>query len=123
MSADWNLLWIAALMVAVMLALKRLGLVSAAAARAYLKEGALILDVRTTGEFNSRHLPGAINLPLDDLIEGAPRLAPDKSRVLLLHCLSGARSGVARRQLKELGYSRVFNLGSYGRAQRLLENS
>jgi len=45
---------------------------------------------------------------------------PDKNQVLLLHCLSGTRSGIAKRQLKSMGYQNVFNLGSYGRAGKIL---
>jgi rhodanese-related sulfurtransferase len=47
-----------------------------------------------------------------------PRRVSDKQRVPLLHCLSGTRSGFAKRMLKGMGYSCVFNLGSYDRAQR-----
>jgi rhodanese-related sulfurtransferase len=39
---------------------------------------------------------------------------------LLLHCLSGARSGIGKGMLKRMGYRQVFNLGSYGRATRIL---
>jgi rhodanese-related sulfurtransferase len=45
---------------------------------------------------------------------------PDKNQELMLHCLSGMRSGVARRQLRAMGYTRVFNLGSYHRARKIV---
>jgi rhodanese-related sulfurtransferase len=44
----------------------------------------------------------------------------DKNQVLLLHCQSGMRSGVASKRLKRLGYAKAFNLGSYSRAARLV---
>ena len=116
----WNLLVMAGLMVAAMLALKRLGLVSAEAARAYLKQGALVVDVRSADEFKAGHLPDAVNIPLGELQNAMPRRVADKNQVLLLHCLSGTRSGIARRALKSMGYPNVFNLGSYGRAQRIV---
>jgi phage shock protein E len=105
--------------VAAFFALKRASFLSAETARQFLKEGALIVDVRNPGEFNSGHVPGAINVPLGELSAEAPRRFPDKNRVLLLHCLSGTRSGIARGQLRKIGYSSVYNLGSYGRAERI----
>ena len=53
---------------------KRSGQISIKEAQAHLKNGALVIDVRTPGEFISGHLPGAINLPLDE-IEAACRAA------------------------------------------------
>lgn len=106
-----------------LLILKRASLVSAGQAREFLCKGALVLDVRTPAEFRSGHLPVAVNVPLDRLTNEVSRVAPDKNRVLLLHCLSGTRSGIARHQLKRLGYTSVFNLGSYARAEKLLRES
>jgi phage shock protein E len=119
---NWNYILIIAGIVAAGFVLKRLGCISADAARKHLKEGALVVDVRSPGEFKSQSLPGAVNIPLGDLADRAPRLLPDKDRVLLLHCLSGTRSGMAKRQLQSLGYRRVFNLGSFGRARRIVES-
>ncbi len=101
------------------LALKRLSFLSAEKARQFLREGALVVDVRNPGEFNTGHVPGAVNVPLGDLRTEAPKQFPDRDRILLLHCLSGARSGIAKGQLKALGYRNVYNLGSYGRAEQI----
>ena len=106
--------------IAAFLLLKRLTLVGPAAARDWLKKGAIVIDVRSEGEFRERHLPGAINIPVGQLREEIARRAPDKEQPLLLHCLSGARSGMGRRILKQAGYRHVFNLGSYGRAEKIL---
>ena len=106
--------------IAAFLLLKRLTLVGPAAARDWLKKGAIVIDVRSEGEFRERHLPGAINIPVGQLREEIARRAPDKEQPLLLHCLSGARSGMGRRILKRAGYRHVFNLGSYGRAEKIL---
>ncbi len=102
------------------LLLKRLGLVSPATAREWLNKGALVIDVRSEGEFQQRHLPQAINIPLGRLDAEISRRAPDKEQAILLHCLSGTRSGMAQAQLKRMGYRHVFNLGSYGRAKNIL---
>jgi phage shock protein E len=86
----------------------------------HLRNGALLIDVRTGAEFASGHLPDAINLPLDEIETELPRRVRDKSQVLLLHCQSGVRGGVAKKKLNALGYTNAFNLGSYGRAERIL---
>ncbi|HEV2434881.1 MAG TPA: rhodanese-like domain-containing protein [Verrucomicrobiae bacterium] len=117
---SWSSILIIGLVLAVFLGLKRLGLVSADTARKYLKEGALVVDVRSTQEFKTGHLSNAVNIPLGELQTGLPRRVSDKNQVLLLHCLSGTRSGIARRALKAMGYANVFNLGSYGRAKSIL---
>ena len=117
---SWSSILIAGLVLAVFLGLKRLGWVSAAAARKYLKAGALVVDVRSAQEFKAGHLPLTVNIPLGELQTSLPRRVADKNQVLLLHCLSGMRSGIARRALKAMGYANVFNLGSYGRAKSIL---
>jgi len=86
----------------------------------FLKNGALVIDVRSVAEFTSGHLPQALNLPLDEIEILLPRSVKDKNQVLLLHCQSGMRSGVAKTRLKTLGYANVFNLGSYARAAHIL---
>ena len=102
------------------LLLKRLSLVTTATAREWLNKGALVVDVRSEEEFQERHLPGAINIPLGRLGDEIARRAPDKEQAILLHCLSGTRSGMAKARLKQMGYRKVFNLGSYGRAAGIL---
>jgi len=100
--------------------LRQLGLISVKAARTRLQQGALVVDVRSPEEFKSGHLSEAVNIPLNELADSVPRTIADKNQVLLLHCLSGTRSGIAKRLLKKLGYPNVYNLGSYGRAKRIL---
>jgi rhodanese-related sulfurtransferase len=88
-----------------------------------LKNGALVIDVRSSGEFASGHLPVAINVPLDEIETVLPQRVKDKNQVLLLHCQSGTRSGMAKTKLKRMGYPNVFNLGSYGRAETILKQA
>ena len=122
MNASWN--WTPLLIFAgagiVFFLLKRSGQISAKAALTHLKNGARVIDVRSPGEFNSGHLPAVLNLPLDEIETGLPKRVKDRNQVLLLHCASGMRSGVATRKLKGMGYANVFNLGSYGRAASIL---
>ncbi len=106
----------------ILLLLKRGGQVSAKDAREYLRTGAVVIDVRSAGEFTAGHLAKAINIPLSEIEAVIARKVKDKNQVLLLHCQSGGRSGEARRKLKALGYSHTFNLGSYGRAAEILRS-
>jgi rhodanese-related sulfurtransferase len=89
-------------------------------AREYQNQGGLLIDVRPPAEFKSGHLPNAINLQLNELDTTVPKLAQRKDQLLLLHCKSGLRSELAAQRLKRQGYARAFNLGSYGRAARLI---
>jgi phage shock protein E len=120
---NWTAIVIVAAIVAVIFMMKKSGQIPAQDALAYLKGGALVIDVRSPGEFNSGHLARAINLPLDEIETALPKRVKDKNQVLLLHCASGMRSGTARQKLKALGYANVFNLGSYGRAESILKQA
>src|SRR5688572_15696512 len=75
-----------------------------------VEAGAMLVDVRTPEEFAAGHLPGAVNLPVEELPQRLGELgAPEKS--LVVYCRSGARSSRAERLLKERGFQQVFNLG------------
>lgn len=117
---SWTSWLILACLVVVFLLLRRVGQISAKDAKGYLAQGALVVDVRTNAEFQAGHLPQAIHIPLDEVETLAGRRVQDKSQVLLLHCQSGTRSAVARRKLMQMGYSNVYNLGSYHRATRIV---
>jgi phage shock protein E len=117
---NWTIPFISAAAVVVIFILNRAGQISARDAQAHLKNGALVIDVRNPGEFNSGHLPNAINLPLSKIAGDLPHRVEDKNQVLLLHCHSGMRSGMAKKKLRSLGYTNAFNLGSYGRAAKIL---
>jgi phage shock protein E len=118
---DWTIFLAVGGAFAGLLALKRLSFVPVKAAREHLAAGGVVIDVRSPGEFASGHLKQAMNIPLGDLPEVAEKRLPKKDQPVLLHCLSGARSGMARRRLQKMGYTRVFNLGSYRRAAKVLE--
>lgn len=106
--------------VAVLLLMKRGGQVSAKVATDHLKHGAVVIDVRSAGEFLAGHLPKAVNIPLSEIETVIGRKVKDKNQVLLLHCQAGGRSSEALRKLKALGYENAFNLGSYQRAAQIL---
>ncbi len=85
-----------------------------------LRNGAVVIDVRSAGEFTSGHLPKAVNIPLSEIETVITRKVKDKNKVLLLHCQSGVRSAEAIRRLKAIGYENAYNLGSYGRARQIV---
>ena len=119
---DWTPLLIIAAVVAVVFVLKKSGQISTKAALEHLKNGALVIDVRSPGEFRSGHLARAVNIPLDEIGTAIPKRVKDKNQVLLLHCASGMRSGVARGKLKSMGYANAFNLGSFSRAEKIVSD-
>ena len=83
-------------------------------AGAPLSINALVIDVRSPGEYASGHVQGAINLPLNRLEQEIGRMAPDKSVPVMVYCLSGGRSGGACQLMQQLGYRQVVNGGSVG---------
>jgi rhodanese-related sulfurtransferase len=77
----------------------------------YKKEGAIIVDVRSAGEYGMGHVEGSINIPLQELGERAGELDPQKT--VLLCCASGTRSGMAASVLKSKGFQNVHNAGPW----------
>jgi phage shock protein E len=80
--------------------------------RTLVRQGAVILDVRTKGEYNGGHIKGSINIPVDQLKNNLNRL-PDKQKPIITCCASGMRSSSANGILKSSGYAQVHNGGSW----------
>ncbi len=76
-------------------------------------EGAMIVDVRTPQEFAAGHLPGAINIPYQVVVDGFTQLDVPRDRQVVLYCRSGRRSAIADQSLKSAGYGNTFNGGGY----------
>lgn len=70
----------------------------------------LVVDVRTAGEFRQGAVPGAINIPLDDLQRRVSELGA-YNREITLYCASGARSAYGQRLLMQMGFTNVRNGG------------
>jgi phage shock protein E len=116
----WSIFLAAFALLVFVLRLKASSTIPPATAREHLEKGALLVDVRTVAEYNAKRLTNAINIPLDQVGKALPRRVPDKSQVVLLHCHSGQRSAVAEQKLRALGYTNVFNVGSYRQAEKLV---
>lgn len=74
------------------------------------KNGAVILDVRTPGEFQAGHIKGAINISVDKLQGQLKKLSKDKT--IITCCASGMRSASAASILKRAGFV-AYNGGSW----------
>jgi phage shock protein E len=83
-----------------------------------VKEGAQIIDVRTTAEFQSGHIRGSINIPLNTLESKLSKVRKDKP--VITCCASGVRSASAKGILKSRGYNEVHNGGGWMSLQRKL---
>lgn len=75
------------------------------------RKDALLLDVRTEGEYQNGHIPGTVNIPLDELRERLSEL--DRGKKLYVNCQSGLRSYLACRILSQNGFSCKNLAGGY----------
>jgi rhodanese-related sulfurtransferase len=87
------------------------GKVDGPTAKALAAAGARLVDVRTPEEFASGHVPGAINIPHDELPRRAAEIGPPSAKVVL-YCGTGRRSAIAMEALQKAGYASVYDLGS-----------
>lgn len=76
-----------------------------------VSNGAVIVDVRTPGEYKQGSIKGSTNIPLNELHNNLKKL--DKSKVIITCCASGMRSASARAILKGKGYNNVHNGGGW----------
>lgn len=75
-----------------------------------IKQGAILLDVRSPQEFQEGHLENAISLPEYEIKQRANQILPDKTRVIIVYCSTGHRSKKSQIILEKLGYQKVYNL-------------
>lgn len=73
--------------------------------------GYVIVDARTSEEFNEGHIKNAINLDYEEVTQKAESLLPDKNQLILIYCRSGRRSKIAAESLCQLGYTNVKEFG------------
>src|SRR6188472_3264190 len=93
------LLVVAAMLVAAYFMLMKGDNISSMEARQLIQAGARLVDVRTPGEFAAGHIPGAINIPVQQLDARMSELKPTNAAIIV-YCRSGHRSGNAARTLK-----------------------
>ncbi|HMY84005.1 MAG TPA: rhodanese-like domain-containing protein [Saprospiraceae bacterium] len=83
-----------------------------------VKNGAQIIDVRTKSEFQSGHIKGSVNIPLQMLSASLAKIKKDKP--VITCCASGMRSSSAKSILKSNGYVEVYNGGGWSSLQTKL---
>jgi rhodanese-related sulfurtransferase len=72
--------------------------------------GALLLDVRTPSEYRMGHIPGSVNLPLQQL-DNVQEITDNEEVPIYVYCQSGARSRQAAALLERMGYRGIRNIG------------
>lgn len=76
-----------------------------------MKDGAVIIDVRTKAEYQQGHIKGSMNIPLHVLSGQLTKLSKDKP--IITCCASGMRSGQAKSILTSNGWKEVYNGGGW----------
>lgn len=71
----------------------------------------IILDVRRADEFAEGHIPGAINVPNEEIVSAPPAELPDKNKTIYVYCRSGRRSREVALKLVEMGYTDIVDCG------------
>lgn len=79
--------------------------------KSMIDEGAFLVDVRTPGEFNSGHVKGSVNIPLDSVTQQLAKFKGKKN--IIVFCRSGNRSGQAKSILEQHGFTNVVNGGAW----------
>ncbi len=84
-----------------------------------IKNGAIVVDVRTKAEYQGGHVKGSLNIPLNNLSNHYSKL--DKTKPIITCCASGIRSSQAKSILEANGFTEVYNGGGWsGLNQKLL---
>jgi len=88
------------------------GIVDGQTAHKLVAGGVKVVDVRTPSEFRSGHVPGAINIPYDEMPNRYSEIGPPSTPVLL-YCRTGHRTAIAMRTLRSQGYATIYDLQRY----------
>lgn len=70
----------------------------------------LILDVRSPEEYKAGHIPGAVNIPHDQLNSRVAEISSHKTKEVVLYCRSGRRAGIAAEILQSAGFAKLLHL-------------
>ena len=75
-----------------------------------IKQGAIVIDVRSPQEFAEGHIPGAICIPEYNIQREIRNKVPNINSLIIVYCDSGVRSKNAQKRLQKMGYKQVYNL-------------
>lgn len=82
------------------------------------QEGVLFLDVRTPEEYASGHVPGAVNIPYDEVSARVSELESRRDDAVVVYCEKGPRASKARAVLEGAGFTAVRSLAGHMAAWR-----
>lgn len=85
--------------------------ISAELGKEKVKNGAILVDVRSPEEYAEGHVEGAKNIPIDSLPGSLSKFGENKDQEIVLYCRSGRRSGMVEKILEKNGYKFVYNSG------------
>ena len=74
-------------------------------------DGHVVVDVRRADEYAEGHIPGAILVPNENIVNTPPEELPDFEQIILVYCRSGRRSKEAAQKLADMGYKKVYEFG------------
>jgi rhodanese-related sulfurtransferase len=77
------------------------------------KQAPLVLDVRTPEEFASGHVPGALNIPIDELASRSGEIAAHRDEPVVVYCERGPRAARGADELVAAGFSDVKLLAGH----------
>lgn len=78
----------------------------------------MVVDVRSEGEYNADHIPGAVHIPFYSIGSGLGALSFPKERPVILYCEHGPRAGLAGISLYFQGYEKVYSLEGHMKGWR-----
>ena len=78
-----------------------------------MKKKTIWIDVRTTEEFKSGHIDGALHIPYETIGKEIEKHVKNKNAIIKVYCKVGGRAGIAKKTLDKMGYKNVSNAGGY----------
>ena len=70
----------------------------------------VLIDIRTKEEFDEKNIDGAINIPLQNLMQDIDEIIDYKDKSVIIYCRSGHRSIIACNLLEMEGFKHIYNL-------------
>ncbi|BBF87417.1 phage shock protein E precursor [Aquitalea magnusonii] len=80
----------------------------------------LVIDVGSSEEFSTEHIPGARSLPLEQLEQQVASTIPDPATPLTLYCRTGEKARLAAERLRSLGYTHIESVSGMREAMQKL---
>ena len=76
----------------------------------YIRQGAIVIYVRSPQEYREGHLDGAISIPDYQIKRVVTRQIMNKEQLIVVYCSTGHRSQETQRILENMGYTNVYNV-------------